>query len=223
MANILTISNICKSFKQGEQELKVLNDISMTIESGESVALLGESGSGKSTLLQIIGLLDTPTSGEITINNKECGKLNDKARTKIRRDELGFIYQFHHLLPEFSALENVAMPLIIKGESKNDAFSKASEMLNMMKMAPRETHFPSELSGGEQQRVAIARSLIHRPNLILADEPTGNLDPETADQVFNIMSNLVKELNIAAFIVTHNHSLAGKMDRIVTLKENALV
>ncbi|MCD6034768.1 MAG: lolD1 [Rickettsiales bacterium] len=219
---ILSLEHIEKSFHQGSETLTVLADVSLSIAKGEMVALVGQSGTGKSTLLQIAGLLDSPTSGKITINGTDCSQANDSKRTRIRKNSLGFVYQFHHLLPEFSALENVMMPLLIDKQPHKEAAATAEEMLEKLGLANRLTHRPSELSGGEQQRVAIARALVHRPQLLLADEPTGNLDPATSNTVFSVLVDAVKSLELSAFIVTHNPELARKMDRVVSLKEGKL-
>jgi lipoprotein-releasing system ATP-binding protein len=220
---IIELKNVTKSFNQGEVKLEILKEVSMSINQGEMVALVGPSGAGKSTLLQVTGLLDSIDNGEILFKGKDLTKADEAERTLIRRKELGFVYQYHHLLPEFTAVENVSMPLLISGVTRAEAQEKALELLESLGLKERAHHLPAELSGGEQQRVAIARALVHSPSLLLADEPTGNLDPDTAGVVFDILINLVKERNLAAFIVTHNPDLAKKMDRIVTIKQGNLV
>lgn len=220
---MLLARGVTKTFKQGGNTLNVLNNLDLKIEGGEIAALVGPSGSGKSTLLQILGLLDKPTSGSLMIVGKAVEKLGDKPRTQLRLTEIGFVYQFHHLLPEFSALENVAMPQIILGKPKKDAHEKAAEYLKSLGLEKRMTHRPSQLSGGEQQRVAIARALINEPKLLFADEPTGNLDPETSEEVFNILLDQVRGRNIGALIATHNHDLADQMDRTLELKAGKIL
>lgn len=220
---LLMARGVTKTFKQGGNTLNILNNLDLKIEGGEIAALVGPSGSGKSTLLQILGLLDKPTSGKLTIAGKSVEKLSDKPRTKLRLTEIGFVYQFHHLLPEFSALENVAMPQIILGISKKNALEKAADYLKSLGLEKRMAHRPSQLSGGEQQRVAIARALINEPKLLFADEPTGNLDPETSEEVFNILLEQVRGRNIGALIATHNHDLADQMDRTLELKAGKIL
>jgi lipoprotein-releasing system ATP-binding protein len=220
---IIELKSVTKSFNQGEVTLEILKEVSMSIHQGEMVALVGPSGAGKSTLLQVTGLLDSIDTGEILFKGKDLTKADESERTLIRRKELGFVYQYHHLLPEFTAVENVSMPLLISGVSKAEAKEKSLTLLESLGLKERSQHLPTELSGGEQQRVAIARALVHSPSLLLADEPTGNLDPDTAGVVFDILINLVKERNLAAFIVTHNPDLAKKMDRMVTIKQGNLV
>ncbi len=220
---VLSLQNVGKSFLQGKVTLTVLSEASLDIMAGEVVGLIGPSGSGKSTLLQIAGLLDSPGSGKVIINNIDCTKADDVLRTSTRRNEIGFIYQMHHLLPEFTALENVVMPQLIAGKSSKEAQKNATEILKFLGLGARMKHRPSELSGGEQQRVAIARAIVNKPALLLADEPTGNLDPETSADVFELLLKTAKSIGLAMLIVTHNHELASKMDRVVTLKEGALV
>jgi len=210
--------NLCKDFKQGGETLSILRNLGMTIEEGEMVALVGPSGAGKSTLLHLVGLLDTPTSGSITLKGEDVSALDDKARTELRRQEIGFIYQFHHLQPEFSALENVMVPQMIAGMSKKDARDQAAALLSGLGLADRLEHRPSRLSGGEQQRVSIARALINKPSLILADEPTGNLDPGTSEQVFDMLVKTVRQTGVGALIATHNLDLADRMDRVLEMK-----
>lgn len=215
---LLIARGITKTFTQGGNKLNILNNLDLKLDGGEIAALVGPSGSGKSTLLQILGLLDKPTSGSLQIGDKNASKLGDKARTNLRLTDIGFVYQFHHLLPEFNALENVAMPQIILGVKKAEAHEKAAELLNTLGLKDRVTHRPSQLSGGEQQRVAIARALVNEPKLLFADEPTGNLDPETSEEVFEILMKQVRERNIGALIATHNHDLADQMSRVLELK-----
>ncbi len=218
----LQLTNITKIYQQAESSLTVLNKLNLEVKSGEVVALVGQSGSGKTTLLQIAGLLDNPTSGEIKICDEDLSKASDKKRTLARRRHIGFVYQFHHLLPEFSALENVVLPQMIAGISQSAAEEKATILLAELGLAKRLDHRPAKLSGGEQQRVAIARALANNPAIILADEPTGNLDPKTADGVFAMFMNLAKERGQSALVATHNMELAKRMDRIVHLEGGVL-
>lgn len=217
---LLKISNVYKSF-QGD--LNVLSDSSLEVQANEIVSLVGPSGSGKSTFLMIAGLLDTADSGKIIVDGVDCSSLNDAERTSIRGENIGFIYQFHHLLPEFSAIENLILPQIINKVSYDIAVAKAIEILDKLGLKDRAKHLPSELSGGEQQRVAVARSMINQPKLILADEPTGNLDPENAQKVMELLVKEVKSRNMAAVIVTHNMDLSAKTDRVVTIKQGKIV
>jgi lipoprotein-releasing system ATP-binding protein len=219
----LQLSNVTRVFGKGEAELHVFDELSLTVHAGEVVALVGQSGSGKSSLLHIAGLLEKPTSGEVFIAGQECTKLDDKARTRIRRIGVGFVYQFHHLLPEFSALENVVMPQLIAGASTADAEKRAKDLLGRLKLSHRLEHRPAEMSGGEQQRVAIARAIANRPLLLLADEPTGNLDPDTAALVHNEFMRLIHEEGLGALIATHNFELARNMTRTAVLKNGKLV
>ena len=222
MDNVLELKNIRKEFTQGVVEkIHVLNGVDFSIKKGEMVALIGPSGSGKSTMLHIAGLLDSATSGEVIINGQNYAQVTDKKRTELRRRNIGFVYQFHHLLPEFDALENVAMPLLIDGAP--DAYERANMLLDKMELGDRKTHRPGQLSGGQQQRVAIARALANNPAVILADEPTGNLDVQTADMVFDVMRKLIKELNLSALIATHNPDLVTKMDRVLRLQGGVIV
>lgn len=214
---ILSLRNINKSYKQGVTELHVLKDISLEMKKGEVVALVGPSGCGKSTLLQIAGLLDKADSGEISIDGQECSRLFDKKRTAIRKKKLGFVYQFHHLLPDFSAIENVVIPQVINGVPEARARIKAKDQLEKLGLAERLNHRPSQLSGGEQQRVAIARALANDPVLLMADEPTGNLDPETSDSVFEMLVWQAREAELSLLIVTHNMDLAGRTDRKIVI------
>jgi lipoprotein-releasing system ATP-binding protein len=217
-AALLQARGLHKGFKQGGQSLSVLSNLGLTLESGEMVSLVGPSGAGKSTLLHILGLLDTADSGSLSFNGEDISALNEKQRTEKRRNDIGFIYQFHHLQPEFSALENVMLPQLIDGVSKSEARDKARALLSSLKLEERLDHRPAQLSGGEQQRVAIARALINGPSLILADEPTGNLDPETSDGVFDMLLNLVRQTGAGAIIATHNLALADRMDRTLEMK-----
>lgn len=222
MQTVLEIKNLKKSFTQANHKIEVIKEANIAVNSGELVALVGPSGSGKTTMLQIVGLLDIPDAGEIHINNINASQANDNLRTKIRKENIGFVYQSHHLLPEFSALENVALPLLIQNMSKKDAFNKAEEILTQVNLADRLTHRPSQLSGGQQQRVAIARAIVTKPSLILADEPTGNLDTEMSDKIFEILKDLTKSNNIGSLVVTHNMDLAKKADRIITINNGFL-
>jgi lipoprotein-releasing system ATP-binding protein len=221
--NPLEIRNIYKSFTQGDQTLEVLKGVSYTLTPGSVTGLVGPSGSGKSTLLQIIGLLDDPDSGEVFVRGVNVKRINDSLRTKIRGKHIGFVYQFHHLLPEFTAIENVMMQDLINGVPRRFALERAEYVLALLKLESRFDHLPSELSGGEQQRVAIARALVKSPAIILADEPTGNLDPHNAELVFELFMSVVKELNLAALIATHNEQLVLKMDKIVALKNGEII
>lgn len=219
---LLTAQNLEKTHIQGDERLTIFKDISLAIASGEIVALVGPSGAGKSTLLQMIGLLDKPTSGQILIDGRNVAALQDEERTLLRRKKLGFVYQFHFLQPEFSALENVMMPLMISGVSKSEAAERAGQLLGQMGLSHRLDHRPARLSGGEQQRVAIARALANNPTILLADEPTGNLDPATSEHVFDMLITRVRSSGIGALIATHNLELARRMDRILTLQHGQL-
>ncbi len=219
---ILSLSNIYKSFTQGKTTLNILNGANLEIKKGEIVALIGPSGSGKSTLLYTAGLLDKIDSGEIVIDGKNCNKLSDNAKTKIRLQKMGFVYQQHNLFADFTALENVMLPMLVNGKSKKQAKIEATQKLEKVGLGERINHKPSELSGGEQQRVAIARALANNPALLLADEPTGNLDPYNSESVFENLLNLVKNDGMTAFIATHNPELAKKMDRQIALVEGKL-
>jgi len=219
----LKLDNVVRRFNQGKEQLSVLNGASLEIRPGEIVALVGPSGAGKSTLLQIAGLLERPDGGDVLIDGESCGSLSDDKRTLVRRHKLGFVYQYHHLLPEFSALENVVLPQMIAGIPRKQAAVRALDLLDRMGLKPRAEHRPGQLSGGEQQRVAIARALANGPSLLLADEPTGNLDPHTSDGVFVQLLELVRGQGLAGLIATHNPELARRMDRMVTLREGVLV
>lgn len=219
----MALVRVARRYTQGEGVIEVLKSADLTIEPGQSVALVAPSGTGKSTLLHLAGLLEHPDEGEVFIDGRATAKLSDAERTRIRRLHVGFVYQFHHLLPEFSALENVALPEMIRGLSRKAADERAKELLSYLGLGHRLTHRPSELSGGEQQRVAIARALANAPRLLLADEPTGNLDPKTSDHVFGALTELVHATGVAAIIATHNLTLAAQMDRRVTLHEGTVV
>ena len=220
---ILKLENLKRSFKQGARTINVLDGASATLYPGEAVALVGPSGSGKSTLLHIAGLLEQPDSGHVWVNGKDCARFDDGERTRARRLDMGFIYQFHQLLPEFSALENVVIPQMIHGTSRADAALRASELLASLGLGERLEHRPAELSGGEQQRTAIARALANKPHLILADEPTGNLDPTTSERVFSSLMDVIRKQGVAALIATHNMELAHSMDRTLTLEDGKLI
>lgn len=220
--NRLILKNIKKTFKQGDEIINILNGASLEIEEGETVALVGPSGCGKSTLMHIAGLLDSADNGEIILNNKNCFNISGNEKSRIRREEIGFIYQFHHLLTDFTALENLVLPQLIAGKNKKDAQEASLKMLDLLSLDHRANHFPGELSGGEQQRIAIARALINSPTILLADEPTGNLDPETSDVIFDILLYMTQETNISSLIVTHNFELAKKASRIITLRSGKI-
>ncbi|GMG81658.1 ABC transporter ATP-binding protein [Paralimibaculum aggregatum] len=215
----LALEGITRVFVQGPRRIEVLRGIDLAVEPGEVVALVAPSGAGKSTLLQIAGLLDTPTGGTVSIGGRALTGLDDATRTAARRDLIGFVYQFHHLLPEFSAEENIALPQMAAGAGRGAALGRARELLGRVGLSERARHRPAELSGGEQQRVAVCRALANRPRLLLADEPTGNLDPETSERVFGAMLEVVRGTGLAALIATHNHALAARMDRVVTLDQ----
>lgn len=221
---LLKTEGLRRVYKQGGESLTILHDIDIEIRAGEIVALVGPSGSGKSTLLQMAGLLDRPTSGGIFIAGQNAVAANDdEHRTALRRKYLGFVYQFHYLLPEFTALENVVIPQMIAGKSRTAAEARAAELLTHLKLDHRLGHRPARLSGGEQQRVAIARALANSPKLLLADEPTGNLDPETSNGVFDMLTDLVRSTGVGALIATHNMDLAERMDRILELKAGRII
>jgi lipoprotein-releasing system ATP-binding protein len=219
---VLQTVNLRRSFVQGHVRIEVLRGVNLAVQPGEIVALLGPSGSGKSTLLQAVGLLEGGFEGSIRIAGREAASLNDEGRTELRRDALGFVYQFHHLLPDFDAIENVVMPQIIHGANPDAARERAKELLSKLGLASRLDHRPSKLSGGEQQRVAVARALANKPALVLADEPTGNLDEKTADSVLAEFLALVRGEGSSALVATHNERLAGKMDRVHRLHEGHL-
>ena len=222
MQNVLHCRNICKVYQEGDNRTPVLNNISFSIKPAEHVAILGSSGSGKSTLLHLLGGLDSPTSGEVWFKNEALSKLNSHQLAKLRNEEMGFIYQFHHLLGEFSALENVAMPLLIGGEEISTAQNKAKALLDDVGLSHRYDHLPSALSGGERQRVAIARALVASPSVVLADEPTGNLDEKTGEQIYQLLQRLSEQKNTAFIVVTHDISLANRMDRVLNIKDGEL-
>jgi lipoprotein-releasing system ATP-binding protein len=219
---ILELRKVARHYREGEARLDILVDINLSIYPGETVALLAPSGAGKSTLLHIAGLLERQDGGEVLISNAPTSRMSDAERTRLRRATIGFIYQFHHLLPEFSALENVALPQMIKGLNRDEARLRAQQLLEYLRLGPRASHRPSELSGGEQQRVAIARAVANAPHLLLADEPTGNLDPRTAEHVFGTLLTLARSTGLAALIATHNLELAKQMDRRVTLRDGRI-
>lgn len=224
MPSLLTLENVTKSYPSGDDgTVEVLKGCELWIEPGEIVALVGPSGSGKSTMLQITGLLDTPTSGRVWLDDKNCTDMSEAERTLMRRDALGFVYQFHHLLPEFTALENVTLPQSLAGVSAKDAKVRATELLERLGLGHRLGNRPAKLSGGERQRVAIARALANRPKLLLADEPTGNLDPTTAEDAFQEFMRLSREEGLSAIVATHNHELAARMDRAVRMEGGLLV
>jgi len=219
---VLRTTGLKRSFTQGEVTIHVLRGVDLTVQSGEIVALLGPSGSGKSTLLQAVGLLEGGFQGSIRLQGEEAAELDDEGRTRLRRDLLGFVYQFHHLLPEFNAVENVVLPQLVSGAEPQAARERARQLLGALGLSERLDHRPSKLSGGEQQRVAVARALANKPPLILADEPTGNLDEHTADAVFAEFLGLVRDEGSAALVATHNERIAAKMDRVVRLHEGRL-
>lgn len=220
---LLSLQNVVQTYGSGESAVQVLKGADLTVRKGEIIALVAPSGAGKSTLLHICGLLERPSEGSVTLSGMQTSKLDDKARTLLRRNHIGYIYQFHHLLPEFSALENIMMPLLIAGIDVADAQKRGMELLELMGIAHRAEHRPAELSGGEQQRVAIARASANNPKLILADEPTGNLDPATSDKVFSTLTSLVREFEVGCIMATHNYELARRADRIVTVRDGIVV
>jgi lipoprotein-releasing system ATP-binding protein len=222
MSDVLVVAGLKRSFTQGDVTIHVLRGIDLNVATGEIVALLGPSGSGKSTLLQAVGLLEGGFEGSIRIAGEEAAKLDADGRTRVRRDAMGFVYQFHHLLPDFNAAENVVLPQMIHGATREDADARAASLLATLGLNERLTHRPSQLSGGEQQRVAVARALANRPALVLADEPTGNLDEATADIVLAEFLRLVRDEGSAALVATHNERLALKMDRVVRLHDGVL-
>ena len=219
----LQLRDLRLTYSQGSRHIHVLSGANGMTMAGEAIGLLGPSGAGKSSLLHIIGLLDQPDSGAVIFEGEDCAKLTDAARTRLRRAKLGFIYQFHHLLPEFSALENVELPQMIMGRTRQEARAHALELLASLGLADRAEHRPAQLSGGEQQRVAIARAVANGPKLLLADEPTGNLDPHTAERVFENLMDLVRRTHLTAIIATHNLDVARRMDRVWRLEEGQLV
>ena len=219
----LRLDRLVRAFYQGSRKIDVLNGASADVFPGQAVALVGPSGAGKSTLLHISGLLETPDGGRVIINGRDCTGMPDAERTRVRRVQMGFVYQFHQLLPEFSALENIMIPQLILGRSKKQARQRAAQLLGSLGLADRVDHRPAQLSGGEQQRTAIARALANDPRLILADEPTGNLDPHTAEHVFDALIHLIRTTGVAALICTHNLDLARRMDRVLRLENGMLV
>ncbi|MBP6689076.1 MAG: ABC transporter ATP-binding protein [Hyphomonadaceae bacterium] len=221
--SILQLSNVSRVYKSGESDLTVLDGVDLNISAGEIIGLIGPSGSGKSSLLHAAGMLERPSSGDVWIDGQSGWDLNDAERTNIRRNRIGFVYQFHHLLAEFDAINNVALPALIAGKKRKEAMEEAERLLGVMGLSDRIYHQPAQLSGGEQQRVAIARAMINNPILILADEPTGNLDPDTSKVVFAALSDLVRNEGAAALIATHNLELAKYMDRVMALDHGKLV
>jgi lipoprotein-releasing system ATP-binding protein len=219
MSEVLSCSHLAKSYTDANSTLHVLRDIELTIRQGEQIAIMGASGSGKSTLLHLLGGLDTPTAGQIRIDGTPIDRLNAVQLGRLRNRALGFVYQFHHLLPEFTALENVAMPLLVRGVSSANAAGEAGHMLDRVGLSGRLTHKPGELSGGERQRAAVARALVTRPVCVLADEPTGNLDRKNADQVYDLMLELNREFSTSYLVVTHDPQIAERMDRIMVLDD----
>ena len=222
-APALWLAGVERRYVQGEQALQILRGADLALWPGQSVALVAPSGVGKSTLLHLAGLLEKPDGGEVYVRDAATSTMSDEARTALRRNHIGFVYQFHHLLPEFSALENIMLPQMIRGLSRTEAKTRASELLGYLGLGERVTHRPAQLSGGEQQRVAIARAVANAPHILLADEPTGNLDPRTADHVFSTLTALVRASGLAALIATHNMELAARMDRRVTLRDGLVV
>ena len=224
MNNILVLKDVCKTYHSGKtHQIKVLDGLNLAIKSGEVVGLLAPSGAGKSTLLHIAGLLDSPDSGQIFINGADYSALSDRRRTQARRGDVGFVYQFHHLLPEFSAVENVVLPQLVMGTGARQARERALDLLNRVGVADRAHHRPAELSGGEQQRVAFCRALANAPSVLLADEPTGNLDPQTSAAVFDALMGLVRETGMAALIATHNIALSKQMNRVLRLDNGRVI
>ncbi len=220
---VLRLDRLVRTYRQGPRTIEVLIGATTDIHPGEAVGLVGPSGAGKSTLLHIAGLLETPDSGHVIVGGRDCSNMTDFERTRVRRLEMGFIYQFHQLLPEFSALENVVIPQMIAGRGRRQAGAHARQLLGSLGLADRVSHRPAELSGGEQQRTAIARALANQPRLILADEPTGNLDPHTAGHVFDALIQLIRGTGVAALIATHNLELARRMDRVLQLSDGILI
>ncbi len=223
MSELLRLENVSRRYKEGEGQLEIFRDLDMTLAAGEVVALVGQSGAGKSSLLHMAGLLEAPSAGEIYIGGRAVSRLSEQERTRIRRDMIGFVYQAHHLLPEFDALENVVLPQMIAGKSRGEAGLEAKRILTALGLGARLTHRPAQLSGGEQQRVAIARALANKPRILLADEPTGNLDPRTAGGVFEALIAITRAQGVGALIATHNFALAARMDRALLLDQGRLV
>ena len=223
MSEVLRLENVSRRYKEGEGQLEVFRDLNLSLKAGEIVALVGQSGAGKSSLLHMAGLLEEPSGGEIYIDGAAASRLPEQERTRIRRDMIGFVYQAHHLLPEFDALENVILPQMIAGKSRDRAAEEGKRLLGLLGLGGRLTHRPAQLSGGEQQRVAIARALANRPRILLADEPTGNLDPRTSGGVFDALLEITRAQGLAALIATHNFQLAARMDRALVLEQGKLV
>jgi lipoprotein-releasing system ATP-binding protein len=219
---VLAIAGLVRTYQSAEKSLEVLRGVDLNVSAGEIVGLVGPSGSGKSSLLHAAGLLEHPTSGSVAIGGRDCGVLKDRDRTRVRLEMIGFVYQFHHLLPELSALENVVLPAMIAGEKRRNASERARRLLTELGLAERLQHQPAQLSGGEQQRVAVARALINQPRLLLADEPTGNLDPATSESVFRKIRELVHATGVAALVATHNLEMTRHMDRVVSIKDGKL-
>jgi len=218
----LALEGVVRTFKLAGETLEVLRGVSLMLRQGEIVALVGPSGAGKSTLLHVAGLLERPDQGAVRLDGRDCGQMSDLERTEVRRQKLGFVYQFHHLLPEFSALENVMVPQMIGGVTRRAARERASELLGLVGLAARASHRPARLSGGEQQRVAIVRALANRPSVLLGDEPTGNLDHHTAEEVMGVLTDLVRRTGLSALIATHNLELARRMDRILAIEDGVV-
>ena len=223
MSNVLVANQLCRSFDEAERQLIIINDLNLSVAAGERVAIIGSSGSGKSTLLNLLAGLDTPTAGEVVIAGESISLLSENRRAELRNSQLGFVFQFHHLLPEFSALENIAIPQLLGGVSVDAAQQRAAYLLDQVGLSSRAQHKPAKLSGGERQRVAIARALANTPACVLMDEPTGNLDPHTAEDVEQYLLKLNQEQGVAQIVVTHDHDLAKRMDRVLELKEGGLV
>jgi len=215
--SVVRLNNICREFRQGSKTIEVLKNISLSVEAGESVGLLGPSGSGKSTMLHIMGLLEAPDSGQVFLDGKDTSRMNDFEKTILRRQYLGFVYQFHHLLSEFSAIENIVLPQVVTGISKKDALKRSGLLLDKVGLTSRAEHKPGELSGGEQQRIAIARALANGPKLIIADEPTGNLDVATAQNITDVLLGILGSEQVGAIIATHNPKLVERFDRVISL------
>lgn len=220
---VLELKDVRHSFRQGGEVLEILKGVNLAVRRGEIVALLGPSGSGKTTLLQIAGLLEQAQQGEVWVGGEKVTEACDAVRTRLRGAHIGFVYQFHHLLPDFTALENLMLPQLVLGIDKASASLRARQLLDMVGLGHRINHYPSQLSGGEQQRVAISRGLANKPGLLLADEPTGNLDPATAEHTFKVLVDTIRAQNIGALVVTHDHDLAARMDRVLQLKEGRIV
>ncbi len=220
--SVLSLSGISRIYTQGDNKINVLRNVDLNINRGEIISLIGSSGSGKSSLLHIAGLLEQPDSGDITINGVKFSKMNDQERTISRRHSIGFIYQFHHLLSDFSAIDNIIIPMMIAGQDKSYSQERATILLSKLGLEDRKDHLPSQLSGGEQQRVSIARAIANKPNLLLADEPTGNLDSKTADIVFDQFISLVRQENMSVLLATHNFKLSEKSDRVISIQNGEL-